>query len=680
MVRSLRLNLAEAASERSSKEDVPLSPGEQLVLDTYLRYKQRPYDRQRQDELAVPRQHTRSFSTFCDSTSTTVPKMPKIISDDLCERLSQPKRPDRRKVSSGEALVKSARLRDRSQRASFDLPGLVQRLSAPKTARPRSPTSGERIMIQYNKPQDGKGISKEKLDMLSRPVIRGASSGSWRVDPNFVPKKPEQDAYPDRGDGGAYGYDDGDDGGAYKGYGAGHRSDPGGGFAGDGYNSGNIGAPGGRGLSADGQPSFGAVARSGSNSRSHRPQRTRRRHRRSSEQPPGQGMLPPSITNRSSPGRPQRECGPPRYMRPLSPFHLEGDEDVPDSLRIALGRVVESTEDDQIERRAMQERQRTVDLLQKDAPDPAIDEDREGPRTPSSYGAGSESWQGQSENPGGYVHHVAFDKMVEIRHKDGRVVIEEPPLEHDPAFFIEDIDVNQSQRSGRHPVMTVAGVPPAMDMAHVHSGVYMSDPAAENDPAPVGGEGGEGGDFVGASGSEFFHLARTVEFDDVEPSPQNEADGSIADIFGAPDWSAPSMLQTEDELFSDDRVTEHQQQPQLPQPQSQHPPQPSTSSATQLLPHQEGHRRPQHQQQQQQQQQHPQPQEPPQQLSSASVTAASQQQQGGNLLQQQNHQQQPPMQSGASGAALPQQRGGQQQQRQQQRQQQQQQQQQHPCT
>mmetsp|Transcript_5230 Transcript_5230/g.14804 ORF Transcript_5230/g.14804 Transcript_5230/m.14804 type:complete len:451 (-) Transcript_5230:10-1362(-) len=222
-------NASTAAPSPDDREQPPLQSlcyGEQLIEEMNLRYKQRAIDRQRLEQLSMPRRAGANIRTWriprsaasegCDSDelferralrssrreeqeeprskSAHAPRLQKEEVDALCERLAKPRRNVRQQasevglaalqpkygepkppaLSAGELEVLKAKDQERSKVAGFDLNSMVERLSAPRVPMPRAPSSGEEQM------RESRGqVDFERIDALARPVKRGASCTSW---------------------------------------------------------------------------------------------------------------------------------------------------------------------------------------------------------------------------------------------------------------------------------------------------------------------------------------------------------------------------------------------------------------------------------------------------------------------------------------------------------------------
>lgn len=199
-----------AGSSADMSLDLPLSFGEQLVLETYLRCKRKPYDRRRQDYLAQPRRQAPTGNAWglkgCSSLGcegleedtsgpkSSTMKVGKSQMDDFCARLSQPKKLMINRIPAGETLALQSKEMEHSRHSKSEIDAISQRLALPRAARVHSPTSGERIVMHHSGESVGRPVDLERLNQMSRPAKRGASCRSWGVRPDFVrPEKPQRE-------------------------------------------------------------------------------------------------------------------------------------------------------------------------------------------------------------------------------------------------------------------------------------------------------------------------------------------------------------------------------------------------------------------------------------------------------------------------------------------------------
>lgn len=171
---------------------VPLPFGEQLVLETYLRCKRRPYSRSRQEELAKPRRKGASArnadaliaAAEQGAAAREARRLDSREADCLVKRLAKPKRPHLfRKAAEGDAVVQQAREAERAKRADFDLDAMVRRLAAPPR-RPLSPSAADRMVMQHgNAAAESRPVDLQRIAALARATRRGGSCRAWGVRP-----------------------------------------------------------------------------------------------------------------------------------------------------------------------------------------------------------------------------------------------------------------------------------------------------------------------------------------------------------------------------------------------------------------------------------------------------------------------------------------------------------------
>jgi len=224
-----------------SHPELPLSYGERLVLDTYLRGRSRPYDRSRQEELAKPRrrggdatcwvsrdelQQTAASSSTADwhgyslgdkeisgtegaaastfeggySTTSGVFSSMDYLSGSKTEaktgysrstvescvaRLSKPRRPNPSVPrNEGEVMIfKSIQKARETQKTAGEVNATFSRLAAPKMGRPLSPTPGERIILLCNARVTGRRVDTARLSEMAKASRRGGSCSAWGVTP-----------------------------------------------------------------------------------------------------------------------------------------------------------------------------------------------------------------------------------------------------------------------------------------------------------------------------------------------------------------------------------------------------------------------------------------------------------------------------------------------------------------
>mmetsp|Transcript_76076 Transcript_76076/g.219693 ORF Transcript_76076/g.219693 Transcript_76076/m.219693 type:complete len:724 (+) Transcript_76076:115-2286(+) len=154
-----------------------LSFGEQLVLETYMRCRQRPYDRKRQEQLAQPKRVRQADNIGLANTGTA----DKTQIASIVSRLTQPKSQKATALvgapTPGETLVIQ---HDVKRRRDVDMAAVVNRLSTPKPPRPPE-VSACTMGSAASRPVD---ISR--LHTLAQPSKRGASCRSWGVHPDWT--------------------------------------------------------------------------------------------------------------------------------------------------------------------------------------------------------------------------------------------------------------------------------------------------------------------------------------------------------------------------------------------------------------------------------------------------------------------------------------------------------------
>eukprot|EP00435_Cladocopium_sp_Y103_P065766 s123_g27.t1 len=159
------------ASQSSSEAEaeVPLSFGEQLVLETYLRFRGRRYDRQRQEELCQPRRIKPPADRWSSGRREVLEKEQL---EDLLKRLAGPKRG--KATDSGELIALHSSKQEMVQRRvqAKDVEATFARLSAPKTARGYDPTPGEKVCLMYNQTSH-RSVNLERLADMAQPKKRG---------------------------------------------------------------------------------------------------------------------------------------------------------------------------------------------------------------------------------------------------------------------------------------------------------------------------------------------------------------------------------------------------------------------------------------------------------------------------------------------------------------------------
>eukprot|EP00747_Dinoflagellata_sp_TGD_P165745 gnl/TRDRNA2_/TRDRNA2_187495_c0_seq1.p1 gnl/TRDRNA2_/TRDRNA2_187495_c0~~gnl/TRDRNA2_/TRDRNA2_187495_c0_seq1.p1 ORF type:complete len:456 (+),score=70.65 gnl/TRDRNA2_/TRDRNA2_187495_c0_seq1:89-1369(+) len=214
---------------RKGKLEEELSFGEQLVIETAMRFRGRSYDRRRQEELATPRRRGaqgmsgtasreldffmscekeggKSISDDLSAQSSIRPqvtsedserKLQKQEVDELLDRLSKPRRQQiAHKPSSGDlSFQRSQQDESIRQREGFDLQHMVERLATPKKNYRLGPASGESVVLLHRSRCQGRPPDESRLKELSRPKRRGGSCMAWGVDWNQTDHLIRLDAY-----------------------------------------------------------------------------------------------------------------------------------------------------------------------------------------------------------------------------------------------------------------------------------------------------------------------------------------------------------------------------------------------------------------------------------------------------------------------------------------------------
>mmetsp|Transcript_50774 Transcript_50774/g.146477 ORF Transcript_50774/g.146477 Transcript_50774/m.146477 type:complete len:382 (+) Transcript_50774:182-1327(+) len=170
---------------RSEDSTPPLCYGEQLVLETFIRCRQRPFNRQRQDELAKPKKALpptqASMGMSMEFIGGPAPTADRTKIASIVGRLSQPKRPPPSTGHGGGSSMVLQQDAD-NKRKNVDMVGLINRLSAPK---PPKPPVGD-IMLSPAATGTPRSINMDRLHALAKPAKRGASCRSWGVHPEWA--------------------------------------------------------------------------------------------------------------------------------------------------------------------------------------------------------------------------------------------------------------------------------------------------------------------------------------------------------------------------------------------------------------------------------------------------------------------------------------------------------------
>jgi len=186
----------------SDLSELPISYGERLILETCMRCRGRPYDRERQEAMSRPRRRQEALPTVSGGVSSGVSCEPstqpstarsstsqetrlnRTQTDQLVNRLSQPKRHQKSAKPPAEQLL--LRSQDRSAKptaAGLDVASMVARLSAPRSARALSPTPGERVVLMWNRAENLRKPNLERINQLAIASRRGGTAAAWGVRP-----------------------------------------------------------------------------------------------------------------------------------------------------------------------------------------------------------------------------------------------------------------------------------------------------------------------------------------------------------------------------------------------------------------------------------------------------------------------------------------------------------------
>jgi len=185
--------------ESEDDESIPLNFGEQLVLETYMRYKGRRYDRKRQDELSKPRRK-RAQETWgaqavqgnpAEPGGQSVAAMSREEVDKLVARLGKPKKKviaeqgNLVAMHSQQADVRKAK----AAAAAADNDAVFKRLAAPKSSRPFDPTPGEKVCMMYQSARIRRPVNFERLADISKPKKRPGRAESWGITRHHNPER-----------------------------------------------------------------------------------------------------------------------------------------------------------------------------------------------------------------------------------------------------------------------------------------------------------------------------------------------------------------------------------------------------------------------------------------------------------------------------------------------------------
>lgn len=201
---------------------LPISYGERLILETCMRSRSRPYDRQRQEELAQPRNRGGTAASWGvrdggsgDRTQSGGPAATASSSyrgtsqdqsfayvararqealnteqvDDLVNRLSQPKRAKQSARPPGEQIILRSQEKTKSK-GDIDISSIVSRLATPRAVRALSPTPGERVLMMWNRSDGLRRPDLQRINELAKATRRGGCAKSWGVRPSTVFAEP----------------------------------------------------------------------------------------------------------------------------------------------------------------------------------------------------------------------------------------------------------------------------------------------------------------------------------------------------------------------------------------------------------------------------------------------------------------------------------------------------------
>ncbi|CAK0872238.1 unnamed protein product, partial [Prorocentrum cordatum] len=167
-------------SSEPEEDALPLSYGEQLVLQTYLHSKRRPYDKQRQEALAKPRKPLGDDASLEQQHLQDDRRLDKQEVQQMVDRLYKPK-PKRFQMDDAEVVLLELQQQQSARRKDFDLDAMVARLYVPKPPKSLEVADDEStfsISASPPRPPD-----KERLRSLARPKNRGASAEAWGLRP-----------------------------------------------------------------------------------------------------------------------------------------------------------------------------------------------------------------------------------------------------------------------------------------------------------------------------------------------------------------------------------------------------------------------------------------------------------------------------------------------------------------
>mmetsp|Transcript_102131 Transcript_102131/g.218684 ORF Transcript_102131/g.218684 Transcript_102131/m.218684 type:complete len:397 (-) Transcript_102131:19-1209(-) len=175
--------------------ELPLSFGEQLVLETYLHCRRRPYDRQRQEALSQPRRTKATADSWgskgCNNAEGGTEEVNRALLrrkvEDSVSRLSAPKKSMVNKAPAGESIaVNTQPDEERSKRTATEVSAMLDRLAAPRIRRPHTP-EGEKLTFGSSSGSSAiRPVNLQRLSALSKPTKRGASCSAWGVSKDWI--------------------------------------------------------------------------------------------------------------------------------------------------------------------------------------------------------------------------------------------------------------------------------------------------------------------------------------------------------------------------------------------------------------------------------------------------------------------------------------------------------------
>lgn len=168
-------------SEMSQPPPDYLPFGEQLVLETYMRFQRRPLDKQRLEDMARPKRHGPAVAQNMLIGVPTKTASPEEIAG-IVGRLTQPKKSSAAVAET--TLSMASNQPNPARKKDFNLDAMVSRLTAPR--RVVQPTPAEEVVLQAYKTGPRRGLDPARLAEMAKPHRRGASCLSWGVNPEWV--------------------------------------------------------------------------------------------------------------------------------------------------------------------------------------------------------------------------------------------------------------------------------------------------------------------------------------------------------------------------------------------------------------------------------------------------------------------------------------------------------------